>query len=268
MAAAGWVQMTTSGSFSGRTHTISNPFPHRRFPSPGDRPRPRPSWPAGRPQRLPAGSAGGARACHLSGFGKPWGVGMLARVDPPRFFVPRSAQPNPDLVRGGAATRRMAAMGVAVPPTPLTPAEPVLRELFAGTFLTYHDIFGEEVPLDTVLGWIRKLPADAVLGVCSVLSRYSSVHSERDRSQILAHTSVLSPELPVALHRRPLSPQIQANRVPTRVPSPASWCPRLLKSEYAVPAGAPPCTPVPRSGNLCLPGSRPALIEAAAPSLF
>ena len=118
---------------------------------------------------------------------------MLARVDPPQFLVPRSAQPNPDLARGGASARRLTAMGVEIGPTPLAPAERVLRELFAGTFLTYRDVFGEAVALATVLDWIRRLPAEAVLVVCSVLSRYASLHSERERSQKLLAEWALSP---------------------------------------------------------------------------
>jgi hypothetical protein len=74
-------------------------------------------------------------------------------------------------------------MGFFVPPTPLTPAEHVMRELFSGTFLSYRGIFGEAATLDTVKGWIGQIPAEAILGVCSVLSRYATIQSERDLVQ-------------------------------------------------------------------------------------
>jgi hypothetical protein len=66
---------------------------------------------------------------------------------------------------------------------------------------------------------------------------------------IPAHASVLSPEVAVALNGLPLIRNSRPNGVPTRVPSPAPWCPQLLKSEYAVPACARLCTPLPRPGN-------------------
>lgn len=108
---------------------------------------------------------------------------MLARMDPPRLLVPASGVTNPDRIRSGAPARRLAAMGVDFPATPLTPAERVLRQLYGGTFLTYRDTFGEDVTLETVQGWISHIPAEAILGVCSVMSRYASVHSQRELVQ-------------------------------------------------------------------------------------
>src|ERR1017187_7522708 len=61
-----------------------------------------------------------------------------------------------------------------------------------------------------------------------------------------AHTSVMSPEVAVAL--RPAR-KFRPNADPTRVPSPALHCPKRCESEYGVPVGAPPCTPLGRSGN-------------------
>src|SRR5438132_10738179 len=98
-------------------------------------------------------------------------------MDPPRLLVPASVAPNPDRIRGGPPARRLAAMGVDFPATPLTPAERVLRQLYGATFLTYRDTFGEDVTLETVQDWISGIPAEAILGVCSVMSRYASVHS-------------------------------------------------------------------------------------------
>jgi hypothetical protein len=71
----------------------------------------------------------------------------------------------------------------------------------------------------------------------------------RPREESLTHTSVLLPEVAVALQRLPLTPESGPNGVPTRVPAPASWCPLRWKSEYAVHAGARPCTSLQRPGN-------------------
>ena len=45
------------------------------------------------------------------------------------------AHSKPDLARGEATARRPTAVGLEVLPTPRTPAEPLLRELYASTFL-------------------------------------------------------------------------------------------------------------------------------------
>jgi hypothetical protein len=51
------------------------------------------------------------------------------------------------------------------------------------------------------------------------------------------------------IHNTPNTPDPSPNADPTRVPSPALWCPERGEFEYAVPVGAPPCTPFGRSGN-------------------
>lgn len=79
---------------------------------------------------------------------------------------------------------RLAQMvGAAIPPLPLMPAERVLRQLYGGTFLTYADVFGEAIDLKTVQRWIAAIPAETVLSICSVLSRYASVRQARELSQ-------------------------------------------------------------------------------------
>jgi glyceraldehyde-3-phosphate dehydrogenase type I len=47
----------------------------------------------------------------------------------------------------------------------------------------------------------------------------------------------------------PSAPDPSPNADPTRVPSPALWCPKRCEFEYRAPVGAPPCTPLGRSGN-------------------
>jgi hypothetical protein len=59
----------------------------------------------------------------------------------------------------------------------------------------------------------------------------------------------MSPQVVVALHPARSARKSRPNADPTRVPSPASWCPQPCGSEYGVPAGAPVCTRVRRSGN-------------------
>src|ERR1019366_9640566 len=54
------------------------------------------------------------------------------------------------------------------------------------------------------------------------------------------------PEVAVALRR---ARKFRPNADPTRVPSPALYCPKRCESEYGVPVGAPPCTPLGRTGN-------------------
>ena len=61
------------------------------------------------------------------------------------------------------------------------------------------------------------------------------------------HTSVMSPEVAVASCRSARNSRPNAD--PTRAPSPALWCPKRCESEYGVPVGASPCTPLGRSGN-------------------
>jgi hypothetical protein len=101
----------------------------------------------------------------------------------PRLIVPRSAIHTPDVVRPGSAAFGLETMGVYVPPTPLTPAERVMRELFSGTFLSYRGVFGEAATFDQVKAWIEQIPTEMILGVCSVLSRYATIQSERDLVQ-------------------------------------------------------------------------------------
>jgi hypothetical protein len=74
-------------------------------------------------------------------------------------------------------------MGILLPEQPLTDGERVLRELFTGTFVTYRNVYEDEVDLATVRGWVQAIPVETTLAVCSVLSRYASVHSRRDPSQ-------------------------------------------------------------------------------------
>jgi hypothetical protein len=74
-------------------------------------------------------------------------------------------------------------------------AEIDLRQLFASTYLRYADVFTKPVDIATVASWLKELPTEAVLAVCSVLSRYASVHSLRDGSQLPMIDWALSPDL-------------------------------------------------------------------------
>ena len=65
--------------------------------------------------------------------------------------------------------------------------------------------------------------------------RFSTSQGEHSRDPSLA--------VDLTVARPPRRP----NGVPTRVPTPPSWCPQLLKSEYEVPVGA---HPAPRSDAL------------------
>jgi hypothetical protein len=65
-----------------------------------------------------------------------------------------------------------------LPDPDVPPGVAVLRELFAGTFVSWYDLFSDELTEGRLIEWVRAIPTETVIAVCSALSRLLAVGHE------------------------------------------------------------------------------------------